>query len=144
MNGPDKRTRRTVLAAAGVILLAAIVWLILLETHSYTRAFCKRINEYGYAVSPSDFYSQGYGTNTSIAEVFTGEMTAEELENAVELSKECGFAGDTDKVGTVEVMLWNMGKDEIMIVYLTDREPQLVFIENMETHEVRSIANKAQ
>ena len=143
MSGPDKRTRRSGLIAAGAILLIAVIWLILLEAHSYTRAVCRRINEYGYAVSPSDFYTQGYGTNTSIAEVFTGEMTAEELKKAAELSRECGFPADFEKIGTVEVMLWNMGRDEIMIVYLTDREPQLVFIEDLETHEIRSIASTA-
>ena len=62
----SKNTRRSGLIAAAVIFVIAMIWLALLESSSYTRALCVRLKSFGYSVSPSDFYTQGYGANTSI------------------------------------------------------------------------------
>lgn len=126
----SKNTRRSGLIAAAVIFVIAMIWLALLESSSYTRALCVRLKSFGYSVSPSDFYTQGYGANTSIEQVMQGELTAEEIAKAVSLSKECGFPADITKVGTVELMLMQLGSEKVMIVYLTDKTPQLAFIED--------------
>lgn len=131
---PDKQTRRSLLIAAAAILVIAVVWLIILESGSYTRRVCKRINGFGYSVGPSDLYSKGYGQNTSIEAVIE-----EDLETVQELSKSCGFTADTDKVGSVELMLWNMDNERVMVIWLVDREPELCFIENSTTGEVMPI-----
>ena len=107
-----------------------MIWLALLESSSYTRALCVRLKSFGYSVSPSDFYTQGYGANTSIEQVMQGELTAEEIAKAVSLSKESGFPADITKVGKVELMLMQLGSEKVMIVYLTDKTPQLAFIED--------------
>ncbi|MBQ4448340.1 MAG: hypothetical protein II897_08625 [Clostridia bacterium] len=126
----SKNTRRSGLIAAAVIFVIAMIWLALLESSSYTRALCVRLKSFGYSVSPSDFYTQGYGANTSIEQVMQGELTAEEIAKAVSLSKESGFSADITKVGTVELMLMQLGSEKVMIVYLTDKTPQLAFIED--------------
>lgn len=126
----SKNTRRSGLIAAAVIFVIAMIWLALLESSSYTRALCVRLKSFGYSVSPSDFYTQGYGANTSIEQVMQGELTAEEIAKAVSLSEESGFPADITKVGTVELMLMQLGSEKVMIVYLTDKTPQLAFIED--------------
>lgn len=126
----SKNTRRSGLIAAAVIFVIAMIWLALLESSSYTRALCVRLKSFGYSVSPSDFYTQGYGANTSIEQVMQGELTAEEIAKAVSLSKESGFPADITEVGTVELMLMQLGSEKVMIVYLTDKTPQLAFIED--------------
>lgn len=130
MNGADKTTKRTMLIAAGVIFLIAVIWLIVLESGSYTRKVCSRINAFGYAVTPSDLYSKGYGTGTSI-----GAILDEDLALVKEQSAKCGFSADTEKIGNVELLLWNMDNEKVLVIWLVDREPELVFIENSSTGE---------
>ena len=127
-------TRRALLILAGAILLTAIIWLAVLESGSYTRAVCRRINSFGYHVSPSDLYSQGYGNDTSISQVVGGE-----LDEVRELSRECGFSAETERTGKVELLLWQMDDTRVMVIWLLDREPELVFIEETGTDNVYSI-----
>ena len=131
---PDRITRRNMLIAAGVIFAAAMVWLIFIESGSYIRKVCGRINSFGYHLTPSDFFLQGYGTNTSIEELFD-----EELLTVVTLSRDCGFSADIKKVGTVEVMLCELDEDRVLIVYLVDKEAELAFIENRTTGSTEKI-----
>ena len=116
------------LAAAGALLLIAIVWLLILENKSYTRKVCRRIDSFGYHISPSDLYSQGYGSNTSIKDILDTDLSV-----VIEQSKKCGFSADTERVGNVELLLWNMDNERVMIIWLVDREPELVFIESRKT-----------
>ncbi len=120
--------------AAAVIFAGAMVWLILLESHSYTRALCTRLGEYGYAVSPADLYSRGYGKDTSIVRV-----AGEDLSEACELSRAKGFAANVEKNGLVELMLYNVDGERVMYIWLVDREPELVFIEDMGTGKLSAI-----
>ncbi len=122
---------------AAALLAAAAIWLILLESKSYSRAVCRRINEFGYNVSPSDFYTQGYGVNTSIAEV-----VKEDLAVIIRQSRACGFSADVNKVGAVELMLCKLDDTRVLFVYLVDKEPELVFIEDTETKETFPLADK--
>lgn len=130
----DKRRRNSLLIAAAAILLIAIVWLVILESGSYTRKVCTRINEFGYHVSPSDLYTKGYGSNTSISEVLTEDLT-----EICEQSRACGFGADTLKTGRVELMLWNIDNENVMVIWLVDKEPELVFIEKRSTGETSPI-----
>lgn len=139
MGDLSKKTRISLLAAAFAVLAIAAVWAVLLESKSYTRALCGRINEFGYSVTPSDLYSQGYGRDTSIAEVMGGKLTDEEILTAVKLSEEKCFDARIDEKGSVELMLWNMDDNRVMVVYLLNREPQLVFIENISTGEISPV-----
>jgi hypothetical protein len=131
---PDVRTKRSLLIAAAAILVVAVVWLVILESGSYTRKVCQRINGFGYIVGPSDLYSKGYGRLTSIDAVLD-----EDLDVIREQSLSCGFGGDTSKIGNVELLLWNMDGENVMVIWLVDREPELVFIENRSTGETRPI-----
>lgn len=133
----SKRTRISMLIAAGAILVVALAWLVLLESNSYTRAVCRRLGGFGYSVSPSDFYTQGYGSGVSI-----GEVIGKDCSEPVSLSKQAGFGADIEKKGLVELMLWNMDNDSVMYCWLLDREPQLVFIESLSTGLLRSITDK--
>ena len=135
---PSKERRIGLTVAAGLFVIA-MIWLALLERSSYTRALCQRLRGFGYSLSPSDFYTQGYGTDTSIEAVLQGELTAEEIENVRGLSKSRDFPADTEKIGTVELMLCELGGDKVMVVYLTDKVPQLAFIECVGTGEVLAI-----
>ena len=130
----SKSTRRTLLIFAGAIFVIAVVWLILLESRSYTRAVCTRINSFGYSLSPSDLFTQGYGADTSISAVIGKDIT-----EPVRASKERGFDSDTEKSGLVELMLYDIDPTHVMYIWLLDREPQLVFIEDLETGGISSI-----
>ena len=131
---PDPIARRTMLIAAGIIFLAAAVWLIILESGSYTRKICSRINEYGYAVTPSQLFAKGYGSSVSIS-----ELLDEDLTEAAAYSRECGFSADVEKQGTVELLLWKMDDDRVMVIWLVDKVPELVFIESSSTGEISPI-----
>lgn len=137
MNGVSPSTRRFLAFLAGALFLIAVVWLILLESNSYVRRACTRINEFGYASSPDDFFTQGYGSGKSIAEVIGTDCS-----EPAALSRECGFDADTDTRGLVELMLWNIDSDSVMYVWLLDREPQLVFTESISTGLLRPISEK--
>lgn len=132
--GVSKKTKRSMLITAGALLLVAVIWLILLESNSYVRNVCGRINKFGYHVSPASFYMQVYGSNTSL-----DELIDEDIDLLCSLSSTAGFGADVSKKGLVELMLWNMDDQNIMYVWLVDREPELVFIENCITHEVQPI-----
>ncbi len=137
MNGISPSTRRTLLIFAGALLLIAAVWLILLESNSYVRKACTRINGFGWNSSPDCFFTQGYGSGVSI-----GEVIGKDCSEPVSLSKECGFGADIAKKGLVELMLWDIDSDNVMYVWLLDREPQLVFIETVSTGRLRPISEK--
>lgn len=137
MNGLDKKTKRTLLVIACAILLAAVIWLIILESTSYTRKVCGMINRFGYHVTPDDLYLKGFGDNTSI-----DELLDEDLSAVTAQSLESGFPAETGRIGRVELMLWNMDGENVMVIWLTDRIPQLVFIENRSTGETKSIGSK--
>ncbi|MBO4848507.1 MAG: hypothetical protein J5586_05065 [Clostridia bacterium] len=134
---PDSRTRRTFLFIALGLFLAAAVWLAILESKSYTRALCTRINSFGYSVSPADLYTQAYGNEKSISEV-----VEEDLETVIEQSKGRGFDADVNRVGRVELMLWHMSDGRVMVIYLVDREPELVFIEDPDTGDTFPIGRE--
>lgn len=139
MENLSPKTKRSLLVAALLILAVAAVWLVLLESRSYTRALCRRINEYGFSVSPSDLYTKGYGADTRIREVLSGELSEDEIENIAALSVQCGFGADLTTKGSVELVLWQIDDDNIMIAYLLDRSPQLVFIEDKSNGTVMAI-----
>ena len=132
--GMSKSTRRALLIFAGAIFVIAVVWMILLESNSYVRRACGRINGFGWSCAPDDFFTQGYGSGVSIAEVIEDDIS-----EPVSLSKECGFDADTETKGLVELMLWNIDSDSVMYVWLLDREPQLVFIESISTGDISSV-----
>ena len=134
MNGLSPKTRKNLLYASGIILLIAIVWLINLESKSYTRDLCTRINSFGYNVAPGDLNIRSYGKDISISEVMDEDLFEVEL-----LSAQCGFNADTAKKGLVELALWRVDEDRIMVIYLVDRTPELAFIENTSTGEVLPI-----
>lgn len=131
------KTRRAALLAAGVILLIAVIWLIILESNSYVRAACRSVNRFGYNTAPSDFYLRVCGTDTSVV-----KLTGRDCSEISELSKRCGFGGDADKTGKIELMLWNMDDDNVMYVYLVDKKPEIVFIEELSSGKVKSIDTK--
>ena len=126
MNGVSRSTRRAMLIAAAVIFAAAMIWLAVLESHSYLRDICERINEFGYRLSPADFYSQSFGSDTSIE-----KLSGRDLEEAKALSASCGFGADTSKTGKVELLLCKLDSDRVLYVYTVDHEPELVFIESI-------------
>ena len=130
----SKSTRRTLLILAAAILVIAVVWLILLESNSYTRAVCTRINTFGYALSPADLYTQGYGADTCISAVI-----GKDIEEPVRVSRERGFEAETEKNGLVELMLYDIDQTHVMYIWLLDRTPQLVFTEDLTTGEITPI-----
>ena len=137
MDGISSKTKRSVLLAAGIILLIAVVWLIILESTSYTRALTNRINTFGYNVSPGELDIRPYGKDTSIAEVADRDLSL-----VTALSIDCGFSADIEKKGLVEVALWRVDSEKVMVIYLVDRSPELAFIEDTATGEVLPITKK--
>ncbi len=130
----DSRSKRNMLIAAGVLLAVAVIWLVVLELTSSVRDVCDSINRFGYSVTPNDFYSQGYGTDTSI-----DELLDEDISTVVEQSRECGFPADTERIGKVELLLWNMDDERVMFVYTVDGEAELVFIQEIDTQNTYPI-----
>ena len=86
---------RAMLIAALAILVIALVWLIILEAKSPVRALCTRLKDYGYNIAPGDLYLQGYGSDTSIRGLLSGDgISDEEIETLVSVSRQKGFDAD--------------------------------------------------
>lgn len=134
MTGASGKTKRSVLIFAIFLIVLAVIWLVLLESNSYLSAVSRRINSFGYSTSPSEFYTQGYGDNTNIAALMSSEP-----EQTVQLSKQAGFEADVQTTGFVELLLWNVDNDNVMYIWLLNHEPQIVFIEDIETGQLKSI-----
>ena len=136
----SRGTRNALLIAAGVILVIAIVWRIVIEVKSPLRGVCARVNEYGYHITPDDLVLEGYGKDTSLGGLFCGgEYTADEIEAIAEASRSCGFGADLDKNGAVELLIWNIDSGRAMLIYTVDGSPELVFIEDKATGSVSPI-----
>ncbi len=136
-------TKRALLITAAVILVLAAVWRVIIDVRSPLRSVCESVNRFGYSVSPDDFFLQGYGDNTCIRDILAGELTDEETEHIVSLSQECGFGGDIEKTGRIELLLWQMDEDRVMIIYTADGIPELVFIETVSTGAASGIDGRA-
>ena len=52
-----------------------------------------------------------------------------------------GFGSDIDRTGLVELMLYNVDGEKVMYIWLVDREPELVFIEDLKTGELLPIGS---
>ena len=136
----SKASSRSMLIAAGAILLIALIWLALLESKSSVRAVCRRINEFGYSVSPGDLYLQGYGSDMNIRGLLEDKgITREEADKLIELSKSCGFGGDVDRNGKVELLIWQADGQRVMLIYTVDGAPELVFFESISSGEASAI-----
>ena len=131
------KTKRSMLIAAGVLFIAAIVWFILLERNSYTNAACDRINDFGYDASPRELRIIYHGENISISEY--SELDYDVL---VPLSRACGFGSDIEKVGSVELYGWEVDADRSISIWLVDREPELVYMYDASTGEYLPIDRK--
>lgn len=131
----DMRKKRSLLIAAGALLIIGIVWLIIIECTSTIRVVCGQVNKFGYSLCPDDFDLRGYGNSTSIAALLEGE----DLSTVCEQSASCGFPSDVNRVGRVELMLCQLDDTQIMMIYTVDGEAELVFIQDTETGLTGSI-----
>ena len=133
------RKKLALLIAAGALLVIALVWLMVLDNRSPVRAVCSRLGEYGYRIAPGDLYLQGCSSNASIREVLSGKADGDELARLTELSRGCGFSGNVDKVGRVQLLMWQKDSDSVLMIYMTDDVPELAFIERISTGETEPI-----
>ena len=132
-------TRRTLLVFAIALIAAAIVWRIIIEVKSPVSAVCARINRLGYNISPDDLYLEAYGDDICLKELFDdGTHTDEEILELARISKACGFDADLEKSGRVELLMYNIDSDRILLIYTVNGEPELVFIEQMSTGNIIS------
>ena len=133
-------SRKTLLAAALVILAGAIIWRIFIEVNSPARSICAAVNEHGYSLSPDDFTLEGYGLDTSLEALLgENESLAANMEKIVACSRGCGFDADIELVGKVELLTHAIDSDSVMLIYAVDGKPELVFIEKLSTGEVLPI-----
>lgn len=132
-------TRRTLLIFAIALIAAAIVWRIIIEVKSPVSAVCARVNRLGYNISADDLYLEAYGDDICLKELLgDGSHTDDEIQELARLSKACGFDADLEKTGRVELMMYNIDSDRILLIYTVNGEPELVFIEQMSTGSVFS------
>lgn len=133
-------SRRTLLIAALIILAAAAVWRIAIEVKSPVRAACARINKYGYNISPDDLYLQAYEQDMSLKKLFEAEGYSDtEVSRLSELSKSCGFSADIDRAGKIELLMYNIDSNKVMLIYTVSGTPELVFIEELSDGSVLPI-----
>ena len=131
------KTKRSMLIAAGVLIIAAVVWFVLLETTTYTKAACDRINAFGYDAQPKELRILYHGENTSISEY--SELDYNVL---VPLSEACGFGSDINKVGSVELYGWEVDPERSISIWFVDRQPELVYMYDASKGEYLSIDRK--
>lgn len=132
-------TKRALLIIAAVLLAAAAAWRVILEVKSPLREICARVNSFGYSVSPGDFTLERYGSSQTIESLFIGRLTDDEIGAMAEASRACGFPADLEKVGSIELLLMDMGGGSVMLIYTLDGAPELAFIEDVSSGGVRPI-----
>ena len=130
-----KRGRWILLIAAGVLLVAAFLWNARLNSTSEGARLCRIVNEFGYALHPDDLYPTGAWNDTSIRAL----LPETELSDAVAASKSAGFPSDIDRAGQVTLVMANVGNDDVVTLYLVDREIELGFVQVAGTQGVRAL-----
>lgn len=130
-NAPDghqkiePKTARTLLVIAAALLIIALVWRFVLEKNSFSGSIVRSLAQHGCNIEADELYKHNFAKNTSIrALVGDTDMT-----HAADVSRECGFDAEIDKIGDVYVLLANLGDEQVLTVYVVDETIQLAFIQ---------------
>ncbi len=131
----DKKTQIIVLAAAGVLLLAALILGgTLTGAHPYEKA-AESLRALGYTLKADDFYVAGTFGETDIASVLSGVN----LQQAVEASQDAGFPGDPYAQGEITLLLLALEDGRVVTLFLCNGDVELGFIQKLNTGEVESL-----
>ena len=109
-----KRTKNGVYIVAGVLLIVALVWHMLLARNGFGTQVAREINAFGYAISADDIYPAGSWENTSIREL----LPDENLSAAVLASKQVSLNADIDRRGQVALLLVHIGEETLSFFYV--------------------------
>lgn len=130
----SKRVKLIVFGLAGVLLLAALVWTLLLNDGEGAR-IAAEVNRHGYTLTASDFYTAGSWKDTSIRAL----LPDTELSAAIAASKRAGYPADVDKAGTVALIMANPRGDDTMMLFFVDGTLEFAFIQVTGTDEIRAL-----
>lgn len=134
---PEMRT--TLLISAGIIVIIALVWRVILSSNSLSSSIADELNAHGCSVAEGDFYEQDYSKNTTIRQM----MGEQDMSKAVEVSKAVGFGSNIDLEGEIYLLLADLGDDEhVLTVFVVNEHVELAFIQTLSSDEVFPINSK--
>lgn len=142
-NGGEKiepKTARVLLIVAAALLIIAIAWRFFLEKNSFSGSIARELAAHGCSIEADDLYKHDFRRDTSIR-ALVGD---EDMTQAAEVSRECGFAADIDKTGDVYVLLAKIDGEHVLTVYVVDETIELAFIQKLSSTEVFPISKNVQ
>ena len=134
-----RRGRTIISVIAALIMLAALIWLCIINMNDPLQAVVRAVNGRGYAITSGDLYVYDSRTDTDIKSVIASGagITQSDIESMAELSRASGFDADITKSGEVTILLAN-SKSGVITLYLVDGVIELAFIQTGEG-EVRPL-----
>lgn len=123
----NKRTRNSVIIAAVILLVIALVWKIVLSGTSLTKKIADSLSQHGCRIHPDDLEKLMHEKNTSIKALMPENTVPESV---IEASKKAGFDSDTERTGEIYVLLAELnGGKQVLTVFVVDGEIELAFIQ---------------
>lgn len=130
----NRRTRNSVIVAAAILIVIALVWKITLSCTGMTSRIADELSKHGCEIQAENIEKLMYEKNTSIKALMP-EGT--ELDKVIAVSKQAGFDSDTERVGDVYVLLADLDEGKrVLTVFVVDEEIELAFIQIPDSDEV--------
>ena len=137
----DKRTRNSVIVAAAILIVIALVWKITLSCTGMTNRIADELSKHGCEIQAENIEKLMHEKNTSIKALMP-EGT--ELDKVIAVSKQAGFDSDTERVGDVYLLLADLDEGKrVLTVFVVDEEIELAFIQIPDSDEVFPVNAKA-
>ena len=130
----DKRTRNSVMLAAVILLVIALIWKIAASCTSMTGKVADELSEHGCEIHPDEMEKLMHEKNTSIKTIMPENLP---LDNVIAVSKQAGFDSDIERVGDVYLLLADINEGKkVLTVFVVDGEIELAFIQIPGSDEV--------
>ena len=139
----SKKTKRAVLIIAAILILAAIFLYFIAQNSNSYKWISDELSRYSMNIDAKSFVYEGNASNTSIRELLVTDDNSK-IEEAVNASKESGFASDIDAVGNIVFITSQINRDEELNLYILENEDTpmhiaLCYIQDSVTGKVRAV-----
>ena len=130
----NKKRTLVLLIAAGVLLIGAVVWRVVLEANGLTSRIVRELAAHGCSVDGAELTQHAYGKDSSIREM----MGDKDISAAEAASRTAGFPSDIDKKGEVYCLLAQLDSG-VLTVFVVDEKVELAFIQLPDSDEVLTV-----
>lgn len=131
-----KRTKFILITAACVLLLIAAALSYKTSQTGERSKIASKLRGFGYDLSFDDLYLAGSAKNGSIRELLPEGL---DLSDAVAASVSSGFPSDVDQTGEIALLLAEIGKDDVLTIFVRNGEIELCFIQTQGTDRVKPL-----